>query len=130
MRRTLVVCFLALLAGACAAPAPIAAPAPTASTPQISLSFSPNPPSSSGETELILEVRDGSDKPVNGAEVVILATMSGHGMDPLQGPATDQGNGRYSVKAPLDMAGDWTITVEVRQTGQTLASQDFTVSVQ
>jgi hypothetical protein len=120
----------ALLVGACAAPAPTATPAP-AGLPEITLTTTPDPAASTGETELVIDVKDASGQPLSGAVVALTVDMSGHGMsDAMQGEATDQGNGRYATKVPFNMAGDWQITVEVRQGDTVLATQEFVVPVQ
>jgi hypothetical protein len=113
----------------CAAPA--ATPAPAASgPPQIALTTNPDPAPSAGETELILEIRDANGRPQSGLAVTVTADMIGHSMGAMQGPATDQGSGRYATKVPFNMAGRWKIIVEVRQGDAVLATQDFVVAVQ
>jgi hypothetical protein len=122
-----------LVFGACAAPAPSAAPAafPAAGGPlQITLATNPDPAPSAGETELILEIRDANGQPQSGLVVTVTADMVGHSMGAMQGPATDQGSGRYATKVPFNMAGPWKIIVEVRQGDAFLATQDFVVPVQ
>ena len=110
----------------CAAPA---APNAGGST-ELTLTTNPNPASSTGETELVIEVKDGAGKALSGATVTVTADMAAHSMGAMQGQATDQGNGRYATKVPFGMAGDWKITVEVRQGDTVLATQDFTIPVQ
>jgi hypothetical protein len=108
-----------------------AAPAPAASGPvQVTLTTNPNPAASTGETELVIEVKDSAGKAISGATVQVTADMLSHSMGALEGPATDQGSGRYATKVPFGMAGDWAITVEVRQGDTVLATQDFTIPVQ
>ncbi len=120
----------ALLLGACTAPAPGAVPTAArvaSGQPQVTLATQPDPALTVGETELIIDVKDVSGQPLEGAAVIVIADMGGHSMDAMQGLATDQGNGRYATKAPLEMAGDWTITVEVRQGDAVLTTQEFIV---
>jgi ABC-type transport system substrate-binding protein len=132
IRIILTLAIGALLVGACAAPAPTATPAPaTSSSPQITLTTNPDPAASTGETELIIDVKDASGQPLSGAVVLVTVDMSGHGMsDAMQGESTDQGNGRYATKVPFNMAGDWKVTVEVRRAGELLIRQDFVLPVQ
>lgn len=126
---TMAALLAVLILAACAAPA--AAPAPAASGPvQVTLTTTPNPAASTGETELLIEVKDSAGKALNGATVTVTADMAAHSMGAMQGQATDQGNGRYATKVPFGMAGDWKITVEIRQGQAVLATQDFTISVQ
>ena len=125
----LVVLLAAVAVGACAAPA--AAPAPAASGPlQVTLTTNPDPAAAAGETELVVDVKDSAGKPLPGAKVLVAADMAVHSMGAMQGEATDQGNGRYATKVPFGMAGDWKITIEVRQGDTVLATQDFVIPVQ
>ena len=125
----LVVLLAAVVAGACAAPA--AAPAPAASGPlQVTVTTNPDPAAAAGETELAVDVKDSTGKPLNGVKVLVTADMAAHSMGAMQGEATDQGNGRYATKIPFGMGGDWKITIEVRQGDTVLATQDFAIPVQ
>ena len=128
----LVVLLAALVLGACAAPAGAPAPAAPAPSgpPQVTLTTNPDPAAASGETELVVVVKDTAGKPLNGVKVLVTADMAVHSMGAMQGEATDQGNGRYATKIPFGMAGDWKITIEVRQGDTVLATQDFTIPVQ
>ena len=118
----------ALFVSACSAPPPAPAPA-ISSQPQVTITTNPNPPTASGETELLFDVKDANGKALNGAELTVLADMIGMGMGMMQGKATDQGNGRYATKVPFSMAGDWKVTVELRQGNDLLVRQDFTLPV-
>lgn len=133
-RNTLVVAvFLIVVAlvGACSAP-PAAAPTPASSgQPEITVSTNPNPPNSQADTELIIDVKDASGQPLTGATLNLLADMMGHSMGVMQGQATEQGNGRYATIVPFNMAGDWTVTVEVRDSqNNLLLRQDVVLPVQ
>ena len=71
-------------------------------------------PASVGDAELIFTITDPSGKPVEGATVDVAADhtdMSGMGMN---GTATDQGFGKYSINANFSMSGNWKLTVYVR----------------
>jgi len=118
----------ALFVSACSAPAPAPAPA-ISSQPQVTITTNPNPPTALGETKLLFDVKDANGKALSGAEITVLADMIGMSMDVMQGKATDQGNGRYATKMPFSMAGDWKVTVEVRQGNDLLVRQDFTLPV-
>jgi len=97
--------------------------------PTITVTTNPNP-AVMGDVELIIEVKDAAGQPLDGARVSVVAGMSGHVMgDPLRGQATDQGNGRYSIKAPMSMSGMWDVTVRVDKPGIESFSTDLTVSV-
>jgi hypothetical protein len=80
----------------------------------IALRTSPSP-ARLGDVELTLTVTDGQGKPIEGARVDLSAEhteMSGMNMS---GAATEQGGGRYSVKANFSMNGNWKLTVYVRK---------------
>lgn len=126
-----VLLIVAALAGACSAP-PAVAPTSTGSgEPEISVSTNPNPPNSQSETELVINVKDSNGQPLTGATVNLLADMMGHSMGLMQGQATEQGNGRYAAFVPLSMAGDWKVTVEVRNSqNNLLLRQDVVLPVQ
>lgn len=118
----------ALLISACA---PAATPTPASpGQPQISLSTNPSPPTSNGQTEVIIDVRDAAGQPLTGATVTILADMTGHSMGVMQGEAVEQGEGRYATFAPFSMGGEWKVTVEVRNEDGLLLRQDVILPVQ
>lgn len=120
----------ALVSGACASP-PAPTVAPTAGgEPVVAIGTDPNPPTSSGQTELQIAIKDSAGNPFIGAEVIVLADMLGHSMGTMQGQASEQGNGRYATFVPFSMAGDWNVTVEVRRAGELLIRQDFVLPVQ
>ena len=131
-RLILVLALLLVMVKVSACAAPAASPAaPTADgPPQVTLATNPDPASSTGETELGIEVKDSTGKPLSGVKVLVTADMAVHSMCAMQGEATDQGNGRYATKVPFGLAGDWKVTIEVRQGNTVLATQDFTIPVQ
>lgn len=120
----------AVVMGACStAPSPTTAPV-AAGQPVVTLGFNPDPPSSNGETELQIDVKDSAGNPLTGVEVTVLADMVGHSMGGMQGQASEQGNGRYATFVPFNMAGPWQVTIEVRREGELLVRQDFSLTVQ
>lgn len=120
----------ALVIGACASPPAPAAPPAASGQPVVAVSTAPNPPTSNGQTELQIDVKDSAGNPLSGAEVAVLADMLGHSMGLMQGQASEQGNGRYATFVPFSMAGEWKVTVEVRRAGELLVRQDFVLPVQ
>lgn len=67
-----------------------------------------------GPVELIVDVKDASNREVDGATVTMWANMIGDSMGDLTGHATGQASGRYSLRANLSMAGDWQVEVQVK----------------
>jgi hypothetical protein len=66
-----------------------------------------------GDVELMLTITDKDGNPIEGAVVDVAADhtdMSGMGMNGL---ATDQGGGKYSIKANFSESGNWMVTVKV-----------------
>jgi len=84
--------------------------------PLIDIKIETNPdPAVVGDVEIILTVTDLEGKPIEDAKVDVSADhidMSGMTMD---GPATEQGDGKYAIKADFSMSGNWEITVYVRK---------------
>ena len=108
------VAALSLLLAACGGQV---TPATTSSKPvTIKLDTDPNPPHT-GDTELVFTITDANGAPLEGATVDVSADhtdMSGMGMS---GAATDQGDGKYSIKANFSMSGNWKLKVYVRKEG-------------
>jgi len=103
---------LAVLLAACgSSAAPAAAPV---SADQESIKVETNPsPAVVGDVELILTVTDANGNPLEGATVNVSAdhpSMAGMGMSGL---ATEQGGGKYSIKANFSDPGDWKLSVQV-----------------
>ena len=72
-------------------------------------------PAVKGDIELIFTITDASGAPIEGAKVDVSAdhpSMAGMGMSGL---ATEQGGGKYSIKANFSDPGDWKLTVYVRK---------------
>ena len=68
-----------------------------------------------GDVELILTITDLDGKPIEDARVDVSVDhidMSGMTMD---GPASEQGDGKFAIKADFSMSGNWEITVYVRK---------------
>ncbi len=82
-----------------------------------------------GQVELIVDVKDASNRVVDGATVTVWANMAGHSMGDLTGRATGQASGRYAIRANLSMAGDWQVEVQVK-TAEEDARRTFDIVVQ
>jgi hypothetical protein len=70
-----------------------------------------------GDVELVFTITDANGSPIEGATVDVSADhtdMTGMGMSGL---ATEQGDGKYSIKAGFSMTGNWKLTVYVRKDG-------------
>lgn len=93
----------------------------------VTLSTNPAEPKV-GQVELVVEVKDAANRPVDGAVVNLKADMIGHSMGDLSGQATAQGSGRYATAANLSMAGPWQIDVQV-QTADHNVSREFRIEV-
>lgn len=70
-------------------------------------------PAMAGDVEVLLTITDKAGMPIEGAKVEVAADhteMSGMSMS---GQATEQGGGKYSIKANFQEAGKWMLTVKV-----------------
>jgi hypothetical protein len=102
---------LTVLLAACGGSAPMQE---SASSKDVNIAVASNPsPAMMGDVELMLTITDKAGNPIEGAAVNVAADhtdMSGMGMSGL---ATDQGGGKYSIKANFDESGNWMLTVKV-----------------
>jgi Cu(I)/Ag(I) efflux system membrane fusion protein len=78
-----------------------------------------------GENTLRLKVIDNSGKPVNDAQVSFQYTMNMPGMVLSKAEAKHSKDGFYETKANFGMAGEWDVTVNVRQPGQKEIQEKF-----
>ena len=116
MRKFIFVSLLGALSVLLAACGSAATPADTTSSKQVNIKVETNPtPAMQGNVELILIITDANGNPIEGAKVDVGADhtdMTGMGMSGL---ATEQGGGKYSIKANFSDSGDWKLTVYVRK---------------
>jgi uncharacterized GH25 family protein len=102
---------LAVLLAACGGSAPMQE---STSSKDVNIVVASNPsPAMMGNVELMLTITDKDGNPIEGAAVDVAADhtdMSGMGMNGL---ATDQGGGKYSIKANFAESGNWMLTVKV-----------------
>ena len=114
MKKLIFVSMLVTLAVVLAACGTSAAPrAAPVSASQGSVKVETNPsPAVVGDVELILTITDANGNLLEGATVNVSAdhpSMAGMGMSGL---ATEQGGGKYSIKANFSDPGDWKLTVQ------------------
>ncbi len=119
MRRFIFISlFVALSVVLAACGGGAATPADTSSSKPVNILVETNPtPALKGDIELIFTVTDTNGDLIEGATVDVSADhtdMSGMGMSGL---ATEQGGGKYSIKASFSDAGTWKLTVYVRKAG-------------
>jgi hypothetical protein len=102
---------LAVLLAACGGSAPMQE---STSSKDVNIVVASNPsPAMMGDVELMLTITDKDGNPIEGAAVNVAADhtdLSGMGMNGL---ATDQGGGKYSIKANFAESGNWMLTVKV-----------------
>lgn len=131
MRKVLFISMLVLMSvllAACGAGAPTPAPSNAGKPVNIAVTTNPNPPVM-GDVELIFTLTDANGNPIEGAVVDVSADhtdMSGMGMS---GAATEQGGGRYAIKANFSMSGNWKLTVFVRKDGLEY-KEDIAIKIQ
>ena len=116
MRKFIFISLLVALSVLLAACGGAATPAETTSSKQVNIKVETNPaPATKGDIELIFTITDASGAPIEGAKVDVGAehpAMAGMGMSGL---ATEQGGGKYSIKANFSDSGDWKLTIYVRK---------------
>ena len=77
------------------------------------IAFSTDPsPLKKGPGTLIVLLTDKDGKPVEGADVKLNVTMTTMDMGTMTGTATDEGDGKYTIKTNFDHAGGLKIVVE------------------
>jgi hypothetical protein len=116
MRKFIFISLLVALSVLLAACGGAATPADTTSSKQVNIKVETNPtPAMKGDVELVFTITDASGAPIEGAKVDVNAehpSMAGMGMSGL---ATEQGGGKYSIKANFSDPGDWKLTIYVRK---------------
>ena len=116
MRKLIFISLLVALSVVLAACGGAATPASTTSSGEVNIKLETNPaPAVKGDIELMFTITDASGAPIDGAKVDVAAehpSMAGMGMS---GQATEQGGGKYSIKANFSDTGDWKLSVYVRK---------------
>ena len=120
MRRLILVNVIVLLAvflAACGSgSAATSAPQDSGKSVNIKVDTNPNP-AAMGDIELVLNIADAGDHPIEGATVDVTAIHTDmSGMD-MSGVATEQGGGKYAINANFSMSGNWKLKVYVRKEG-------------
>ena len=111
-----------------------AAGQPQTQGPTVSLDFKSDPsPPSRGKNKLTVMLKDGTGKPIAGAQVSVtfyMAAMPGMGMAAMrtQSNLTDQGGGNYAGNIDLQSGGTWQVTISASKGGQTIAGKQLDVS--
>lgn len=125
---------ISALAAACggngaAQPAqPAAAPSQGEGNFKIELTTEPSPPTV-GDVTFIVNLKDKSDQPVEGADVRVSYKMTTMGMSITSGTATDEGKGVYTIKSNVGMSGGLKIAIEVEKEGLGKGVKDVTLDM-
>lgn len=118
MRKLIFVSMLVISSVVLAACGSAVTPVNSAPTNEVNISVGSNPNLAvMGDVELVFTITDANGNPIEDAKVDVSADhtdMTGMGMN---GAATDQGGGKYSIKANFSMVGNWKLTVYVRKDG-------------
>jgi len=116
MRKFVFINLLVALSVLLAACGSVETSVDTTSSKQVNIKVETNPsPAMKGDIELMFTITDASGAPIEGAKVDVSAehpALAGMGMSGL---ATEQGGGKYSIKANFSDAGDWVLTIYVRK---------------
>lgn len=118
MLKVFFISVLVLTSALLAACGGAAKPTDATSTKSVNIVLSTNPnPAAVGDVEIMFTITDADGNPIEGTKVDVAAehpAMAGMGMSGL---ATEQGGGKYSIKANFSDSGDWVLTVYVRKDG-------------
>lgn len=79
----------------------------------VRVQFTPDPPRV-GPSELLLELFDGEQRPIEGALVRVEGNMNHAGMVPEITAAKEISSGRYAADLEFTMGGDWFLVVSAR----------------
>lgn len=130
MRKFMLINLIVALSVVLAACGSTATPADTSSSGQVNIKLETNPtPAVKGDIELIFTITDASGASIEGAKVDVNAehpSMAGMGMS---GQATEQGGGKYSIKANFSDPGDWALTIYMRK-GELDYKEEFEFPIQ
>lgn len=130
MRKFMLINLIVALSVLLAACGSAATPADTSSSGQVNIKLETSPtPAVKGDIELIFTITDASGASIEGAKVDVNAehpSMAGMGMS---GQATEQGGGKYSIKANFSDSGEWVLTIYVRK-GELDYKEEIELSVQ
>ena len=108
---------------------------PQAQGPSVTADLSTNPsPPGRGKNTLTVILKDGTGKPLVGAQVAVtfyMAAMPSMGMAALKAQAnlTEEGNGSYTGSIDLQSGGTWQVTVAATKEGQAIAGKQLNMSV-
>ena len=115
----------AIALGACSGVAP--ANQPTKLT-TVVLVTNPNP-AVVGDVELNLTITDQNGTPLEGATVTVTADHPAMSGMTMTGAATEQGGGKYAIKANFSDSGEWKVVVEIGK-GDLVDKQEFDLTIQ
>jgi hypothetical protein len=116
MKRILLVLLLLLLPACKRAPT---GQSTSAGDLEVELALSPDPPTT-GDNRLLVTLHDASGKAVEGARLAFQYAMPAMGSMPeMKGGGVTEArvSGRYSIGYPLQMNGDWMLTLGVEAQG-------------
>lgn len=129
MKTRSILCLMSLLAATACSKPPLP-PTTTAGDLRIRLALVPDPPST-GDNALLVTLTDASGKPVEGAQLAFQYDMPAMGAMPEMkggGESRSLGEGRYRITYPLQMNGDWTLTLGIEAPGHPPARVRLKVS--
>jgi hypothetical protein len=105
-------------------------PAPSTAEKLVNIAVSTNPdPAVVGDVELIFTITDANGNPIEGAAMDVSADHTDMTGMTMSGVATEQGGGRYAIKANFSMSGNWKLTVHVRKEGLDY-KEDIAIKIQ
>jgi hypothetical protein len=96
---------------------------------QIELAVEPAPPAT-GDSTLIVTLKDANGVPVSGATISVEGNMDHAGMEPTTGQTSQGEGGIYRVPFYWTMGGGWSVTVTATLPGGGVATETIDMFVE
>lgn len=95
---------------------------------KIELTTEPSP-LTMGDVTFIVTLKDKQDNPIDGAVVNVSYSMTTMNMGVTSGEASDDGEGKYSIKSRIDHGGGLKLAVEVEKQGLGKGVKDYRLDI-
>lgn len=105
-----------------------AAPSQSEGNFKIELTTEPSP-LTMGDVTFIITLKDRQDNPVEGAVVNVSYSMTTMNMGVTSGEASEDGDGKYSIRSRIDHGGGLKLAVEVEKEGLGKGVKDYRLEI-
>ena len=122
-----------VMTGAASAQTGAKPPAANAAPPVITFATQPTPAKAGGNSQFDVTVKDAKGQPIGNADVsviLVMPAMPAMKMAEMRNEVKlkPAGGGKYSGTGQIMMAGQWNVTVSVKQAGKEIGSKKLTLS--